>query len=215
MKSNIREKITKPIRMSIDSCYECNLHNKKGNILAGRIEGGVIKKGEKMIVKPINLEVLVKEIQVNDKPTHIAYPGDICDLTVTLKKEKDWQNVQKGCFLSAPKFHVPSTHRFVAKIVLFELKSHILIGTRVNLHLCGFVEGGIISKLNYVVDPSDETVAKKNPRFLTSGQHAQVEITADHEICLELYENFQSLGRFQFRDRGRSLGEGRVIKILK
>ena len=200
--------------MSIDSCYECNIHNKKGNILAGRIEGGVIKKGEKMVIKPANVEVIVKEMQVGDKPIHIGYPGDICDLTVTLKKDKEWQHVRKGCFLSSPKFHVPSSLKFNAVIKLYDIKSPILIGTRVNFHLCGFVEGGIFSKLIHIIEPDNQQVVKKNPRFLTSHQHALVQITCDYEICLELYSNFQSLGRFQFRDRGLSLGEGRVVQIV-
>ena len=98
--------------MSIESAYECNVQSKKGNILAGRIEGGVIKKGEKMVIKPINLEAHIKEIHVGDKPVQLAYPGDICDVMITLKKEKDWQNITKGCFLSSVKLHVPTGYLF-------------------------------------------------------------------------------------------------------
>lgn len=201
--------------MSVDSCYDCNLQAKKGKVIAGRIEGGVIKKGEKLMVKPINLEVTVKEIHIGDKPSQIAYPGDICDVLINLKKEKDWSLVHKGCFLSSLKFQVPTARIFQAEIKLYELTDPILKGTRVNLHLCGFVEGGVISRLYKTFDTVTKDVKKKNPRFLTSFQSAEVEITVDNEICLEIYENFSSLGRFQFREKGKSLGDGRIVKILK
>lgn len=92
-----------------------------------------------MVIKPEGIEVIIKEIQVNDKPTSHAFPGDICDVMITLKKDKDWQYVQKGCFLSSVKLHVPTTHKFLADIKLYDLKDPILIGSRVNLHLCGHV----------------------------------------------------------------------------
>jgi translation elongation factor EF-1alpha len=201
--------------MSIESCYDCNIQNKKGYVLAGRIEGGVLKKGEKLVIKPPNLEVTIKDIQIGDKSMNLAYPGDICDILISLKKDKDWEMIQKGCFLSSTKLHVPTGRMVLAEIKLYELKDPLLIGSRVNLHLCGFVEGGVFSRLRHVEDPLTREVVKKNPRFLTSGQMAQVEISVDRDVCLEIYENFKSLGRFQFRYKGKSLGEGRILKILK
>jgi translation elongation factor EF-1alpha len=201
--------------MSIESCYDCNVQSKKGYILAGRVEGGVFKKGEKLVIKPPNLEVTIKDIHIGDKPTHVAYPGDICDMLITLKKDKEWEMIQKGCFLSSIKLHVPTGRIFLAEIKLYDLQDPVLIGTRVNIHLCGFVEGCVFSRLRHVEDPITGEVLKKNPRFLTAGQKAQVEVTVDRDVCLEIYENFKSLGRFQFRYKGKSLGEGRVLRILK
>lgn len=201
--------------MSVDSCYDCNVQAKKGKVLAGRVEGGVLKKSEKLVVKPINLEVIVKDLHVGDQQVAMAFPGDICDVLVTLKKEKDWNLVHKGCFLSSVKFQVPTARIFLAEVKLYELKDPILKGTRVNMHLCGFVEGGIFSRLYKIFDTATREVKKKHPRFLTSFQSAEIEITVDREICLEIFSNFCSLGRFQFRDKGRSLGDGRILKILK
>jgi translation elongation factor EF-1alpha len=213
--SNVREKITKPFRMSVEACYESNVQSKKGYILSGRIEGGVLKRNEKLILKPINLDVNIKDIHIGDQSTPIAYPGDICDVMITLKKEKDWALIHKGCFLSSIKFHVPTARTFIADIKLYDIKDPILRGSRVNLHLCGFVEGGLISKLKHTFNPTTHEVLKKNPRFLLANESAQVEISVDKEICVEIYSNFSSLGRFQFREKGRTLGEGRVVTILK
>lgn len=200
--------------MSIESCYECNIHTKKGNVIAGRVEGGVIKKGDKMILKPINLEISVKDVHVCDKSVPMAFPGDICDVLVSLKKEKDWQMVQKGGYISSTKLTVPTCSVFAAEFTVYDIEDPILIGTRVNMHLGGFETSAVISRLKAVIDPAKKTTLKKNPRFLVAKNHAEVEVTTDRPVCIELYENLPALGRFQMRVKGKSLGDGRVTKLM-
>lgn len=168
-----------------------------------------------MLIRPINLEVQVKDIHVNDKPVPISYPGDIADVLITVKKDTDWMAIRKGCFLSSTKYQVPTTSRFLAQIKIYNVTDPILIGSRANFHLCGTVEGGVISKLRHTCDRKTKGVLKKNPRFLVSEDHAEVEITLDREACIELYDNFKSLGVFQMRNKGQSVGDGRIIRIIK
>jgi len=53
---------SKPFRMNIQAYYESKEHGKKGYILSGRVEGGVVKKGDKLIVKPIDMPLTIKVI---------------------------------------------------------------------------------------------------------------------------------------------------------
>jgi translation elongation factor EF-1alpha len=200
--------------MSIDACYSSNTHTRKGFVLAGRVEGGLVKKGDKLTIKPINLEIKVKDIIVGDKHAAVGYPGDIVDMMISIAKENDWQNVQKGCFLSSVLNPVPVCTEFLASVKVYDLKDPILIGTRINLHLCGTVEGAIVSKLLSTSKKHTKEIKKTNPRLLEGNSSAEVEITLDRESCVELFTNYESLGRFQFRSKGRTLGEGRISRIL-
>ena len=50
----------KPFRMNVQAAYESKEHGKKGFIISGRVDGGMVKKGDKLVLKPIDLEVCVK-----------------------------------------------------------------------------------------------------------------------------------------------------------
>lgn len=109
---------------------------------------------------------------------------------------------------------VPVTFQFEAIIYLMDIKTPILKGTRCEFHFGPLSEAGIIFKLKQQKDPRTLENTKKNPRFLLSKSCAVVVIKLDSSMCLELESNFSSLGKFQFRDRGRTLGHGRITTIL-
>lgn len=60
MTSDVEELITKPFRMNIQAAYESKEHGKKGYLISGRIDGGMCKKGDKLIIKPIDLDIQIK-----------------------------------------------------------------------------------------------------------------------------------------------------------
>lgn len=99
-------------------------------------------------------------------------------------------------------------------INVFDIENPILKGSRCNFHFGPLVEGGLIKKLKEIREPLTDKVKQKNPRFLLSKNRALVEIHLDRPMCLELDVNFRTMGLFQFRDRGKTLGDGRIMKIL-
>ena len=46
--------------MGLQASYESKEHGKKGYILSGRIEGGVVSKGNQLIIKPVEIPITVK-----------------------------------------------------------------------------------------------------------------------------------------------------------
>lgn len=150
---------------------------------------------------------------IGDKKDDAALPGDIIDLIITPKNQKQWVDVRSGLTLSSIKYAVPVAGHFEAIVFLYELDSPILKGTRCDFHFGPLVESGVLEKLNMQKDPFTMEDLKKNPRFLLSRMCAIVEVKLDREMCLELERNFSGLGRFQFRDRGRTLGYGRILKL--
>ena len=123
-------------------------------------------------------------------------------------------NIRSGLTLSSKKYSVPVTSKFLATINTFDIDNPLLRGSRVNFHIGPLVEGGLIKKLKEVLDRDSRKTIKKNPRFLVSKMTAKVEIHLDRPMCLELDMNFQGMGLFQFRDRGRTLGDGKITRLL-
>jgi len=62
LESKSLENISKPFRLNISTYYYSTGYNKKGYLIGGRIEGGVIKIKDKLVVKPSGAVVTVKEI---------------------------------------------------------------------------------------------------------------------------------------------------------
>lgn len=55
---------------------------------------------------------------------------------------------------------------------------------------------------------------KTKPRIINSHMAAVVDVTLDNPICLEVYENYPSLGRVQIREKGDTMAVGTVSEIL-
>ena len=168
----------KPFRMSVQAAYESKEHGKKGFIISGRIDGGLVKKGDKLILKPLDLDVCVKvscslvltlqELYVGDDRLEHAIAGDIVDMIVTIQKEKDWMNIRSGLTLSSKKYCVPVSDRFLAEINIYDIDTPILKGNRANFHFGTQLECGLLFKLRETRNRVTGFTLRKNPRFLLS-----------------------------------------------
>lgn len=52
--------INKPLRINITNFYEAPIGKLKGHCVSGKIEGGVLKKDEKVVILPQNCQCLIK-----------------------------------------------------------------------------------------------------------------------------------------------------------
>lgn len=95
LESKCLEDLRKPFRLLIGNCYSSTGHTKKGFLIGGRIIGGVLKKGDKMIIKPPNINVTVKEIYVDDVKKDIALVGELIEIIVNIKDD-DIDSIRQG-----------------------------------------------------------------------------------------------------------------------
>ncbi|MGH0127130.1 UNVERIFIED_CONTAM: hypothetical protein FKN15_030479 [Acipenser sinensis] len=70
---------------------------------------------------------------------------------------------------------------------------------QVLLHYQTVSEPATIRKLVSVLHKSSREVLKKQPKCLTKGQHALVELQAQRSVSLKLNKDFKELGRFMVR----------------
>ncbi|XP_047034387.1 protein HBS1 [Helicoverpa zea] len=208
-KFNVPERpVSKPLRLSINDVYK---GTGSGFCVAGRIENGVINKGDKVLVCPTKEMAEVRNISINEMTSNVAFAGD--QVSVTLSGV-DMQNVSVGYVLSDPIQQVPVTTRFEARIVVFNVKVPITKGFPVLIHHQSLVESANIVKLKALLNKSTGELIKKKPRCLGNNCVAVVEIEVCRPICVERYKNVKELGRVMLRVAGTTIAAGLVTDIV-
>lgn len=200
--------VSKPLRMSINDIFK---GTGSGFCVSGRIENGVINKGDKVLVCPTKEIAEVRSLSINDLVSNVAFAGD--QVSVTLSGV-EMQNVSIGYILSDPIQQVPVTSRFEARLVVFNVKVPITKGFPVLIHHQSLVESGNIVKLKALLNKSTGEILKKKPRCLGNNSVAVVEIEVCRPICIEKYKDVKELGRVMLRVAGVTIAAGLVTDII-
>ncbi|KAI9151045.1 hypothetical protein H9P43_009660 [Blastocladiella emersonii ATCC 22665] len=202
--------VAKPLRMLVSDYSKGGMAS--GTVTVwGRIECGGIQVGETVLLMPLGEDAVVRHLEVNDQTVKWAAAGD--HVTVSLSGP-DAQQLSTGLVVSSKSHPVPVTNRVEAKVLVFDPKVPVTLGYPVILHQGTLNEPAVVSKLIAVLDKVDGKVTKKNPRVLTKGTTALVEVTTDRPVCLEPFTESKEFGRFMLRKAGETLAAGIVSKIV-
>jgi elongation factor 1 alpha-like protein len=205
----IEKPIDKPLRICISDVFRSP--QTAAISIAGKIEAGTIKCGDKICVLPANETGVVKTITIDDLSYQMSFAGDSVVLNVS---NVDINNISIGNFIcdctSPPS---PISNRLKARIVLFNLEPPFVKGFSVVFHYKSLNEAATIKKLVAQLDKTTGEVIKEKPRFLTNGMSAIVEIELSRPICMELYQNYKELGRFMLRYAGKTIAAGQIIEV--
>eukprot|EP01024_Parvocaulis_polyphysoides_P006936 TRINITY_DN12054_c0_g2_i1.p1 TRINITY_DN12054_c0_g2~~TRINITY_DN12054_c0_g2_i1.p1 ORF type:complete len:606 (+),score=126.21 TRINITY_DN12054_c0_g2_i1:206-2023(+) len=206
-KSRSRE-VNKPARIPVSSVF---LSRALGNCAAGgKLEGGIVKAGQKLTIMPSMETATVKALEVDGKPTQFALAGDGVDLGLT---GIEANMIRKGDVLCHPDFLVPPVHRFKARIVTLEITMPLLKGSNLVVH-CHTAEGdGFLSGLLTLLDAKTGEVIRQSPKVILKNQSAVVEIVVNQGMCVEAYSDYRSLGRIALRQAGKTVAVGIISEI--
>jgi peptide chain release factor subunit 3 len=196
MKS-LERKLNAPFMMPISGKYR-----DMGTIIEGKVEAGVIKKGNTYIMMPNREETTVaalygeSEEEVND-----ARCGDQVRIRIRGVEEED---IMPGFVLCSPKRPVHCVSAFEAQIVLLELKSILSAGFNCVLHVHAAIEEVTFATLLHKLEKGTGRKSKKPPAFAAKGQSiiARLEVIGGSgAVCVERFEDYAQLGRFTLRDQ--------------
>jgi elongation factor 1 alpha-like protein len=203
--------IDKPLRISINDYYKSTQVSSSLVTLIGKIETGLVRINDKLIIMPNKQQIQLKQILINDEFKEIAYAGDKIQLNVL---NADLNKITNGNFICDPLQQplMQYQDRLKAKIIIFNTNDDILItnGYLVEFHYKTLYIPAIIKKLIAQIDKSTGEIIKERPRLLTKGQSAIIEIKLNESICMELYQNFKELGRFMLRSKGVTIAAGLI-----
>ncbi|XP_071796899.1 eukaryotic peptide chain release factor GTP-binding subunit ERF3A-like [Asterias amurensis] len=195
-----------PLRMPITDRYK-----DMGTILLGKIEGGNISKGDTVLMMPNKTNVEILQILSDEDDTTEAGAGENVKLKVRGVEEEDVSPGFVLCEINSP---CHTCKVFDAQIVIIEHKSIICAGYGAVLHIHTAVEEVQITTLIATVDKKTGERSKTRPRYIKQDQIALARFECAGVLCMETFSDFQQMGRFTLRDEGKTIGIGKVLKLI-
>lgn len=196
-----------PLRLPLQDVYTIS---GVGTVPVGRIETGIMKKGDKVSFMPANVSGEVKSIEMHHEEELKALPGDNVGFNVRGVAKNDLRRGDVCGPIDAP----PTVaEEFTAQIVVLHHPSAITVGYTPVFHChtaqiaCTFTE--LVKKL----DPRTGQVKEENPTFLKTGDAAIVKIRPTRPMVIEKVKEIPQLGRFAVRDMGSTIAAGMCIDI--
>ncbi|MBS3121913.1 translation elongation factor EF-1 subunit alpha [Candidatus Woesearchaeota archaeon] len=202
-----------PLRLPIQDVYNIT---GIGVVPVGRVETGVMKIGDKVIVVPgregKGITGEVKSIEMHHEQMDRAEPGDNIGFNVRGIGKKD---IARGDVLGHVD-HVPTVaSEFTAQMVVLNHPTVVTVGYTPVFHIhtaqvaCQIV--AILKKLN----PATGEVLAENPDFIKNGDAAIVKIKPMVPLVIEMQKEIPQLARFAIRDSGTTVAAGMCIDLVK
>ena len=198
---------TLPLRVPIQDVYSIT---GVGTVPVGRVETGVMKKGEDVVFEPAGSSGEVKSIEMHHEMFDQAEPGDNVGFNVRGVGKND---IRRGDVAGHTKDAPTVAKEFDAQIVVLQHPGVITVGYTPVFHChtsqvaCTFLE------LSKKLDPKTGQVAEENPDFLKTGDAAIVKVKPTKPMVIENIKDIPHMGRFAIRDMGQTVAAGMCIGI--
>ena len=198
-----------PLRMPLQDVYEIT---GIGTVPVGKIETGVMKVGQKVIILPgrsgKGVEGEVRSIEMHHEQLPQGEAGDNVGINIRGVGKKDIARGDVVCDAAKP---ATIAEEFVAQVAVISHPTVIAKGYTPVFHVhtaqvpCQFIE--LIEKTS----PDGQTA--KNPDFLKNGDVAKVRIKPIGNMVLETQATNPHMARFAIRDAGATVAAGVCIEV--
>lgn len=211
--------LTSSLRLPVSNVFK---GQSSGIAVSGRVCGGIVQVGERVRVMPGDEMAIIKMIDIEEENQLWAAAGS--NVTVHLTSI-DPVHVNIGTVLCSLTDAIPLATVFIAQIMVFDIQVPITAGTTVELFHHSQDVPATISKLIASLDRASGAVIKQNPRVLTKGASAEVEVSlraasvsgpspTARSIPLEPFSCNKDMGRILIRRGGETIGAGIVLKLI-
>lgn len=198
-----------PLRMPLQDVYEIT---GIGTVPVGKIETGIMKVGQKIIILPgrsgKGVPGEVRSVEMHHEQLPQAEAGDNVGVNIRGIGKKDVARGDVVCDAAQP---ATIAEEFVAQVAIISHPTVIAKGYTPVFHIhtaqvpCQFIE--LIEKTS-----PDGTTAK-NPDFLKNGDVAKVRIKPIGNLVLETQAKNPHMARFAIRDAGATVAAGVCIEV--
>ncbi len=199
---------TKPLRLPIQDVFSISGF---GTVPVGRVETGIVKVGEPIVIMPSGAKSEVKSIEMHHQQMQQAGPGDNIGFNI---KNVDRKDIKRGDVIGPTSNPPTVATEFTAQIVVLHHQNVIARGYTPVFHIHTAQLACTITDILEKKDPKTGQTAEKNPETLKTGDIAIVKIKPTKPICLEKFTDFPQLGRFAIRDMGETVGAGIILDVV-
>jgi elongation factor 1-alpha len=201
-----------PLRMAIQDVYEIT---GIGTVPVGKIETGIMKPGQKVIILPARsgrgVAGEIKTVEMHHEALPQAVAGDNVGTNIRGVGKKDIARGDIICDASSP---ATIASEFTARIAVINHPTVIAKGYTPVFHVhtaqvpCQFIE------LKQKLDPRTGAVLQENPDFLKNGDVAIVRIKPIGNLVIEKNTVNPHMARFAIRDAGATVAAGICIDLV-
>ena len=202
-----------PLRLPIQDVYNIT---GIGVVPVGRVETGVMKVGEKVIIVParegVGVKGEVKTIEMHHEQIQEAIPGDNVGFSIRGISKKD---IARGDVLGRED-NVPTVaSEFTAQIVILNHPSVLTVGYTPVFHIHTAQVACQITEILRKIDPRTGATVQEKPDMLKNGEAAIVKIKPTKPLVIEKQGDIPQLSRFAIRDAGQTVAVGVCMDVVR
>lgn len=187
----------------------------------GKIESGVVREGDDLVICPTKevLKVVAIETDFSQGSIKAAFPGENVYLVV---KGVEANNINAGYILCEPSSPTPSVKVFRASVFITNAREKNPIfcsGSTAVMHLHTLQIDVTFKKIVAELGNDKKPILGKNgkpvrPRFVKKGANCLIDFEVEQSISCEVYNDFKTLATFTLRDESLTLAIGKITKII-
>jgi len=200
--------VDKPLRIPIQDVYNIT---GVGTVPVGRVETGVLRVGDKVLILPPGIETEVRSIEMHHQPLQEAKAGDNIGFNL---KGVGKQDIKKGDVICKPDHPAPVAKEFTAQIIVLNHPTVIARGYTPVFHIHTAQVACTITDILKKIDPRTAQVLEENPDYIKTGDAAIIKVKPTKPIVIEKQSDFPQLARFAIRDMGMTVAAGVCIDIV-
>ncbi len=196
-----------PLRIPVQDAYTIS---GIGTVPVGRVETGIMKKGDNVTFNPSGATGEVKSIEMHHEEMDQAVPGDNIGWNVRGIGKND---VRRGDVCGPASKPPTVADEFTAQVVVLQHPSAISVGYTPVFHCHTAQTACTLMSIDKKLDPKTGEVKEENPTFIKAGDAAIVTVKPTRPLVIENVKEIPQMGRFAIRDMGQTVAAGMVISI--
>ncbi|MFC7325864.1 translation elongation factor EF-1 subunit alpha [Halorubrum rutilum] len=183
-----------------------------GTVPVGRIEAGVLRKGETVSFQPSGASGEVKVIEMHHEECEEAYPGDNVGFNVRGIGKGD---IQRGAVCGPVDDPPTVAETFSARITVHDHPAIITPGYTPIFHVHTAQVACTIESIDQLESPKSGDIVAESPDAIETGDVARVTVRPQEPLVVESVATYPKLGRFAIRDMGQTIASGTIIDVTE
>ncbi|MBI4446098.1 MAG: adenylyl-sulfate kinase [Acidobacteria bacterium] len=191
-----------PLRFPVQDIYRFD-HRR---IVAGRIESGTLRVGDRLVFSPDGKESVIKSIEVWNGPSRqTARAGESVGITLS-----EQIFIERG-HIASHEQHPPQCSRHLQARLFWMGRRPLEIGRRVKVKLATQESECELASIERVVDSSTLELLGTERRQVARNEIAEVTLETRSPVAFDAYEQIPALGRFVIVDQYDLAGGGIIL----
>jgi len=200
--------IDKPLRIPVQDVFSIT---GVGTVPVGRVETGVMKVNDTVLIMPTGVKAEVKSIEMHHQPLQEAKAGDNIGFNLRGIGKED---IKKGDVICDPNHPAPVAEEFTAQIIVLNHPTVIAPGYTPVFHIHTAQVACKITEILKKMDPRTGQVVQENPEYIKTGDAAIIKVKPTKPVVIEKQSDFPQLARFAIRDMGQTVAAGICIDLV-